>query len=333
MAKTITPVGLNRFQFFLRQLQNIVTTAAESDNPALYLYEQNARTSLFMLEALCRMYRNLHNEKKFTKLQIRFKQLEDNIGAIDYYDGFLKEFTAKRNYSTDILNFIAARRDEQVALLNSVLKKDKWLGKESKRLSKINEKLTAADWNSFEADKAGILQYYATSIKKIEKKVEDEEINFDDVETDVHELRRELRWLSIYPQALQGLMQLTPATQSPDFLNKYLTPEIVNSPFNKMPDGSTLPNHILLNTNYFLALSWIIAELGKLKDNGLRIVILAEALMNSKKINRKQAEAEALSMCGEGQLTTEMILAKAKAISIQFFEERNLNNLLAEHTS
>ena len=56
--------GEQRFNFYLNQLQTLLDKAAMQKNPALWLYNNNARTSLFMLEALAKLYKELHNKKK-----------------------------------------------------------------------------------------------------------------------------------------------------------------------------------------------------------------------------------------------------------------------------
>ena len=145
-----------------------------------------------------------------------------------------------------------------------------------------------------------------------------------------HELRRELRWLSIYPQALRGLIQMKPSIDSPEYLKKYLTPEIINSPFNKMPEAAAGQPIIYVEADYFYALSWLIAELGKLKDNGLKIVVLKEAVQSLNKVSDGDAEQQALLFCGEGQITTLAILEKSKNASLQFFGERVLEQMLIE---
>lgn len=328
---TSLPNGLQRFVFYLQQIQKILSDAAGQQNPALYFYQQNARTPLFMLEALSRVYRNLHNKKKFIKLQERFKQLEDMLGAVDYYDGFYKEFTAKNNVPAAIISFLQKKRDENLQLLNDKLTNDKWAGEESKRIAKINKQLGKMNWMNEAEETNTIREFYKKAVGSINKDISENKINFEDVEADVHELRRELRWLSIYPQCLRGLIQLSETKDSPEFLNKYLTDEIKNSSFNKMPDGRLLQNHILLSQNYFYALSWLIAALGKLKDTGLRILVITEALMEINKQSRKQAEKDAVGLCGEGQLSLEEILLQAKQISETFFYEKVLDKLVVQN--
>jgi hypothetical protein len=255
-------------------------------------------------------------------LNKRFKTFEDLLGAVDYYDGFGKEFSTKENIPAAIKDFIKAQMENKLAELNQVLTDRSWTGHNNKRMKKITSKLSKTDWPNPEDDAAGVRKYYSKSIKRVVKNVEVNKISFRDVEKDVHELRRELRWLSIYPQALRGLIQMKPTVDSPDYLKKYLTTEIVNSPFNKMPEAGDLKDIIYVNANYFYALSWLIAELGKLKDNGLRIVILKEALQSTDKLSGEEGEKQALALCSEGQMTTPDILQRSKEISELFFNEK-----------
>jgi hypothetical protein len=320
--------GWKRFDFYLQQLQAALTKAEATENPGLSLYQQNVRTPVFMLEALTRLYSSICNKKIFEKLNKRFKTFEDLLGAVDYYDGFGKEFSTKNNIPAAIGDFIKAGMENKLEELNQVLTDGGWTGLNNKRMKKITSKLAKTDWPNEEDDVAGVSRYYQKSISKIIKSIEENDINFDNVEEDVHELRRELRWLSIYPQALRGLIQMKPTVDSPDYLKKYLTTEIVNSPFNKMPGPGELKDIIYVSANYFYALSWLIAELGKLKDNGLRIVILKEALQSTDKLSEEEAEKQALSFCGEDQNTTSEILKRSKEIGEQFFNEKILEQLV-----
>ena len=144
----------------------------------------------------------------------------------------------------------------------------------------------------------------------------------------MHDLRRELRWLSIYPQALGGLMQLKSNAEPPEFLKKYLTPEITSSLYNIMPDGSALSYHIMLNDDYFYALSWLIAELGKLKDSGLKIILLEESIAAVYK-TKENVEQLVYSICGENQQTIPQILEESQKITATFFSEDILQNIIA----
>jgi len=324
-----TPTGLLRFQFYLQQLQTILDKASASENPALSLYQLNARTPFFMLEALSRMYEKIHNKKIFGKLKVHFKLVEDMLGAVDYYDGFYKEISSDKKIPAAIKKFLQTKTAEKIAALNEVLEGEGWVGSDNKRMKKITAKLKNADWLDEADDCDEIKKKYHKAIESIIDNIKSNEINFDNVEEDVHELRRELRWLSIYPQCFQGLFQLKANNKPTTVQKKYLTKEITSSPFNKMPPKGKFKATITLNANNFYALSWMIAELGKLKDSGLKIQALTEALLATTKSQEKQALQNAYKLCGPGQKTMAEILTLAKKESNQYFEEGLLEGMIA----
>lgn len=323
-----TPVGKARFLFYLNKIKLILDMADSAENPAMVLYQEDLRTPLFMLEALSRLYKKIVDHKKLKKLNDLFKNLEDRLGAIDYYDGFYKEFLKKKNIPQEIIESIKSQTTGEADELNEELKTKRWIGKHRNGVSKIIRELDKIDWFDEKNDMLSVQDVYQKDIKKVIKKYKRKNLHFDNVEEDVHELRRQLRWLSIYPQALCGLMQLKQNAEPPALLKKYLTPDIVHSLFNVMPDGSALQHHIMLNDHYFYALSWMIAELGKLKDSGLRIQILKESLSEVYKTH-EDVEQLAYSICDPGQSTIPEILAQSQQIATTFFEEDILRNILA----
>jgi hypothetical protein len=322
------PVGKSRFLYYLNKVETILDNAATAENPALVAFKEDLRTPFFMLEALSRLYKKIHNHKKLKKLNERFKEIEDALGRIDYYDGFYQQFLQQKNIPAEITDYIKDERDKETQDLNDLLKEEKWIGKNKNRVSKIRKELDEMDWFDEKHDSQAILDVYKDNIDKVIKKYKVKNLEFKDVENDVHELRRQVRWLSIYPQSLRGLMQLKQNPEPPDFLKKYLTPEILNSPFNQLPDGTGLQSHIMLNNNYFYALSWLIAELGKLKDSGLKITLLEDSIDKVYKTKEDVREL-AHSISGENQPTLEQILSQSQKIAGTFFEENILQNLVA----
>jgi hypothetical protein len=320
--------GIARFEFFIAQLQTLLTKAAKQKNPALWLYQNNARTPLFMLEGLAKMYSGLHNKKKFSKIKEHFKLLEDVLGAIDYYDAFAKSFAANKKIPVAIVNYLQAQTREKIQSLNEQLTEEGWLGADATRIKKIQKKLSEADWNKEEDEVNAINKFYGTAIYEIVEFISKDKLHFDNVEADVHELRRKLRWLSIYPQALQGCIQLSQSKTSPKHLTKYLTKAITNSPYNKMPDSGDCKYFLLLNQNYFYALSWIIAELGKLKDSGLGIIAIKEALQQTGKVTDADAYKKAYLLLGSKQPKLPQILRAAEGICKTYFGENNLEHLV-----
>jgi galactokinase len=121
---------------------------------------------------------------------------------------------------------------------------------------------------------------------------------------------------------------LTENKTAPKQLAKYLTKEIITSPFNKMPDAKDNKYFLLLGKNYFYALSWMIAELGNLKDNGLHIIALKEALQQTSGLSEAAAFKTAYQLAGKKQEQLQALLDKAEGITKIYFEEHNLEHLV-----
>lgn len=320
--------GLSRFDYFFNQLQPILTAAAKQKNPALWLYRNNARTPLFMLEALSIMYNSFHNAKKFGKIKDHFKLLEDTLGAIDYYDNAAKNLANNKKISTSVINYLQAQCREKIQSLNEILVEKDWLLPANNRIMKIRKKLVEADWLTEEVEVKEMNEFYGESIYEIVAFTQGANFIFTQMEAEVHELRRKMRWLSIYPQAVRGAIQFGKNKIPPGYSAKYTTKEIVTSPYNKMPDAAGCKYFLLLDQNYFFALSWMIDALGNIKDNGLQIVAVKEALQQTDDLNDVAAYKKTYQMLSIKQPKIEELLVKAGNICKIYFKEQNLEHLV-----
>ncbi len=316
--------GKARFAGFLTQLGTLLREAGRQANPAGYLLEHNARTPLFMLEGLARLYSNLHDKPMFSKIKAQFKELEDLLGQIDYYTSLQAAFNTGNPAREKIVEELSASAEKSTSELNKVLKENKWLGKSPKRLKKIGRKLDGAKWMKEKKELEAIRSFYQNSIVEIKVFYGNANGHFTEIEYQVHSLRRKLRWLSIYPQALQGCIQLSDTHPVDESLEKYLIPEIVTSPFNKMPEPVDNNYTLLLEKNYFLALSYMIDALGKLKDEGLSLLAAETHIRNS---HQPGAPSNDLAHI---ETNKQVILDKASSLCASYFEENNLENLVLD---
>ncbi len=320
--------GPGRFEFYLIQLDKLLLEASRTDNPALFLYQNDCRTKVFMLEGLAKLYAGMHNEKKFLKIKADLKSIEDTLGSIDYYDSFAKEFLLDAEMPTTIRIFMEEKRAEKFGLLHALLLKRKWINHSPSRTTKIRKRLSKLDWQSPEKEIVQIKNFYNNSISAIDNFYKETGENFTDVELQVHELRRKLRWLSIYPQALQGAIQYIEKGVKDDSNVKYLTPEIINSAYNVFPLAGNNKIVLQLEKNYFLALSYTIAALGKLKDTGLKLLATAEAVKATQFVSDEIAMQRACELNKMNTDGLKEILLKAKELCVPFFEEKNLQKML-----
>jgi hypothetical protein len=325
--------GQLRFEYYLNQLQELITKASKHKNPALWLYQNNARTPLFMLEGLAKLYAGLHNKKKFSKIKEQVKLLEDGIGQIDYYDAFAKEFVANKKMPATITNYLQAQSREKIQSLNEILVENNWLGDNANRIEKIRKKLGEADWQDDKEEIKNMHRFYINAINKILEFINEKDFQFTNVENDLHEFRRMIRWLSIYPQAVRGCMQLSkPKEAAPKHLAKYLTAAVKKSPYNVLPDAGDQKLFLLFDKNRFYALSWLIAELGNLKDTGLKTEVIKEALLQTspKGLSTKEKDimAMAYKLAGPRTKTIQQILDAAEKIIKIYCKEKNLESLI-----
>ena len=318
--------GKARFDNQLNKVNALLTESKNHDNPALWLFLHDLRTPMFMLESLSKMYAQFHNKAFFTELNERFKEVEDVLGAIDYYAAFLREFHADDKIPSTVKNYLENKTREKIIIFNEVLLKRGWSS--GKTLKKINEGLDIAKWQSQEEEIASIEKYYYKQVKKIHEFIGETTFVFNNVEEDVHELRRKLRWLSIYPQAFQGAIQLHEVRADIEHLKKYLTTEIVSSSFNKLPVSKDIQHHLFLEKSHFLALSWMISELGKLKDKGLKITCLKDAFQEIAFLKDEEAVHEAYRLLGADYPRMETLLKQAGIVAKNFFSEKILDKLI-----
>ena len=62
-------IGIERFEFYLVKLEELLKQAIREKNPGLWLYINDTRTTIFMLEGLAKLYAGLHNKKRFIKIK------------------------------------------------------------------------------------------------------------------------------------------------------------------------------------------------------------------------------------------------------------------------
>jgi len=326
MKKTGHSAGFEKFEYLFTKLQALMTQAGKQKNPALWLYRNNARAIAFMAEGLAKIYAGIYDKKIFAKIDEQAKLLEDALGLIDYYDVMAKGLVANKKIPRKAISYLQAQTREKIQSLNELLTEKHWLGSTNNKIEKLQKKLRRVEWLSNEKEVKQFAAFYTKSIGRIIFFVQQKKFRFDNLETEVHELRRQLRWLSIYPHALQGTVQLTGSKHIPSHLKKYMTSAVLTSPFNKMPDAGDTKHFLMLDKNIFYSLSWMIAELGIIKDKGLQILALQEVLQQTGSAGEADLK-KVYQLLKQEKLPD--LLKYAMEISKTYFGEHNLERLVA----
>ncbi|MDZ7876433.1 MAG: hypothetical protein U5L45_02120 [Saprospiraceae bacterium] len=310
-------IKFNPFLVYSTQLSTLFDAAKASDNPAFYLYKNGARNVIFMLEGLTRIHKNAFDNPKMEKWYDRFKELEDLLGQIDYFDVSKNQLENDKVLTAKDIEATKDKTEKFVLRLNILLKVDNWL---DGKLLKFDAFILK---NEFKYDAKyikAIVKAYKKEITKITDFATELHGELEEVETELHEFRRKFRWLSIYPQAFNGLFQFQKPAVNPDWSAKYMSEQIVNSPFNKLPKAPEKLPIIHLNYPNFIALSFIIQEFGKLKDKGLQAEFLAHELHKS--------AADIPTLLGDNYIDTKTILATASQLLKTFFNDKVFDNLI-----
>lgn len=326
--KLMKTQDFNPFIFYCSQLQNHLTEAAKQKNPALWLHKNGARTLFFMLEGLTRLHDKSFDEKLFSKWHKRFKKMEDVFGEIDYYLWIEQEFKINKKINTVIISKVTDKANKCIEKCNKRLTEKDWL---NKRVPSFIEKL---DEYSNDYNKAYLHELKIALTEEIEDIVillEKNNFTLTLLEDELHELRRRFRWLSIYAQALNGLIQLKDNKRKNSYTINYQTKEILNSPYNKLP---VKPKHTALieyDKDSFYALSWLINYLGNLKDTGMKLESLTKYIFEFEDLTEAMAMDKACKLLGLKNTTQEDILKDASDVLRKFvLQDKILNTLLVK---
>jgi hypothetical protein len=310
--------GPARFQKFLHPLKEILNNAATVNNPSPFLFASKARDIFFRLEGLCRLYRGLHNKKLFDRLNDDFKEIEDALGVIDYYDAFEKEFQKLQTLPPAFLTYFIEGRNRAQEELNKLLSKKKWISKRSGMINEIESEILKAEWLEPGEERIAIGEFLIKQIGNFTSQYEKGILHFKDIESGLHEFRRKLRWFSIYALVLNGLIQLKKSGIEDAGLKKYLQPEIINSPFNILPEPLQDVQPFYIHDQLFYAMSWVINETGKLKDIGLREEAIHSALKDTGIQTIEVTDTLNINDVAGEQKTPAMICAQAEIIADEF---------------
>ncbi|HRN80384.1 MAG TPA: hypothetical protein PKY29_10320 [Ferruginibacter sp.] len=305
--------GIQRFEHYLNEIESKLH-ALKSDTPVgEQMLHSNIRTPFFMLESLARIYGSISNNPWFDKLKDQSKAVEDAIGVADHYVMGYATLSTVPDIPTDVLESVKQHIPEAYHALESLMSEKNWLN--GKRIKKIRKKLTQVEWLKEKKEIQALYQFFE---KEMDETIAFYQQNpvFTDMENHVHELRRKLRWISIYATALRGAVQLTETGHIDPALEKYQTATIVTSPYNQLPEEGDHKYVLLFDKKRFYALSWMIAELGNIKDLGL----LNEMIEESGHTHHEGWNPP--------EKMNEALLGKATEICKCFFEENHLAQLI-----
>lgn len=312
----------------LRELYGHLQRSAKQPSPGLALHRNGARSGLFQLQCLARLHRVIIDDEEFEPLHAAFKAFEDLLGAVDFADAMVKRL-GDANADSELRGYFIGRRAEACFQVERHLEAAGWTPKDGETpegWDELVEIIEDADWPGARKEKKACAEYFADCAKNIQNKLAAGDFDFTHLEAGVHEVRRRIRWLSILPASLDGLF-VRPTEQPVDeALAAYINDAVLKSPFNQFPKRKEVSDPIVLDSPAFLAMSWVINELGVLKDRGQTSDALLTAARDLGE-GPKAAVARARKVLGDAPESHEDIAARVEVIIKQFVSDGVLPRL------
>jgi hypothetical protein len=121
----------------------------------------------------------------------------------------------------------------------------------------INE-IDNYNWPNELQQQKHFIKFFADELNQLNDDYTKGEYNLLLMEEGIHELRRDLRWLSIYAIVCKGMLQLRQVKNIYPDLKQYCIPSIVQSPYNQFPKPLKGTFSFTVDGPDYYALSWII---------------------------------------------------------------------------
>jgi hypothetical protein len=304
----------NPYRKFLNNFQKLLTQCSSKKNPAWWLYKHEARTVFFMLEGIARIHYKTEKKRNLGSRYKTFKKLEDLLGDIDHFHELIVKYSSHRNIPEKVILWLEERKSKAILKLNNDLTKNDYY----KRFFEIHQNAASLDFNNEDFLK-NIAAQIISEYKECYDFFEQHKIAFSSMEEQVHELRRKLRWLHIYGKSMGGFLQLKNSGQVYQWEKAFIKARITKSTFNILPVRKGLKHYLLVDKKAFLASSYVVYELGEIKDKGLAIESLAELLEKFKASSSGNYRIEAQKLL-KMRDSYENLLKQAHGLLRKFFK-------------
>ena len=243
--------------------------------PGITLYEKNARTPLFQLQGLARIDSKISRHKDLGAEWLdQFKKIEDALGKYDYWVAMIQN-NVKWKFPAEINAYFEQQANYNLGVLEHLLAEFGWMTKEvndytysESALNKFDKSSKNAKWYKSNKERIKLLKFFRDELLEINEKIETKELDLNELELGIHELRRKLRWIGIYSSALNGKIALGKPSKN-DALSQYVTKENIAVKFNQLPINANEKEIVYFLPGGFYAMSELIKNIGDIKDQGI----------------------------------------------------------------
>ena len=229
------------------------------------MLEKDIRRQVFLLEGGLKFYKKAY--PSLEPLLVQAKALEDQLGLVKGTSS-MHALAVEKGAPKAVIDVLAHHANTARAALETLVKNEWMPGKDGKipAIATLVETFAATPWMSYDDDKKFVHKEFGRRLKGIEKVPYDMKQLQGDV--GVHELRRNLRWVPIYAEALDGLVQTDPDRNPVKAYKPMLKEEIAESKFMRLPDAEYESKPIGVSKSLYAANMQLVLDFGDLKDRG-----------------------------------------------------------------
>jgi hypothetical protein len=318
--------ALMRLETPLSKIEVLLYTEKDANLLVAKILKENLRFHLLNLEAQARFYMT-SDESNMSKVLKIIKEFEDAIGRYSYSVEVLsviKEISADKKL---IQTFELIEQQERKKII-AFLKVEGWLAADHKIFKKLRKYLQRSRLPNDKNERDYLANEISKYIYKVHKKVKNNEYDAEEIETGVHELRRHLRWISLYLKASESYVALNHDIKP---IEKYapLYDKLKDSPYVQFV-ANTYENPIIVPTTLLMAVVDYIAQLNEVKDVGLFWQTIEEVVREKRvsvdlKQLKKRLDArtkEADSVAVTNRILNEMRETKLLKIFAEYIENQ-----------
>jgi hypothetical protein len=197
--------GEERMLLGLATLDQALHSSSDIKQMVKSLAAHDARREIFHLEALLRLYSKEH--KELEPALARVKALEDVLGDVSIPANAIEALT-KMSGPQPVIDALKKTWEQKLEAVNKAVARDWAPGADglSEGVKKVIKDINKADFGSDGHDRKFVAKALANHVGHIR----DEHYSMKVLGDGVHALRRQLRWTTLYAEALDGTVQEGP---------------------------------------------------------------------------------------------------------------------------
>lgn len=260
------------------------------------------RRYVFLVEGFLRLYRD--RSDAVMQCYTSLKELEDTLGDYSYWRGLaasIEKLAGPAEVKEKLATYVARERD-QAMLKTKQLLFTQWMpsqedGGQIPGIARTLDALRRFDFDDYSDDRKFLRSTIAGHVGEVGKLAKT--LDYSKLETGIHELRCQVRWIPIYAEAVDGLFAVDVTRNPVKAYEPLLATELATSKYLVLPAPTHEEKPVRISSSLYTAVAKLVLDLGAIKDRGEEFEGLVHALLESGVTkNKDEAHGIAYGMLG-----------------------------------